>query len=316
MYDAFEANESLSAEERNKKEESTFSSFSWTGFLDSVKKSSESMAGVLAREAAGLVAIDQETEKTEAETKPNGGAIGVIENALDTLDDSLEQAEKIALQGISNLASGLTNLFSAPTESKPASPQQLKISDRFSTQIVEAALDEKTYLEPVPAGDAQLALKMDLFRKEFDQIAHAGRIARLIGEYPAILKLMKRLVPDSLSEEEFWMRYYFKLNELELAQKARAALLVTETAAQPEEDIAWSSDEDEKGSPAKDSDPVSHSELSTPKNAAEVVPAHNDQTVAAKLEYLNDRECNSMESFDIVEKEKESDKESDWSGWD
>ena len=117
-------------------------------------------------------------------------------------------------------------------------------SDRFTQQVLEAALDQKTYIEPFGPENSAAYVS---FSKSFDQIAHAGKIALVIDSQPNILILMKKIVPHELSEEEFWRRYYFRISELELEQKTRSLIVASNAPLNSDHnEVAWSSsDEDE-----------------------------------------------------------------------
>jgi hypothetical protein len=52
------------------------------------------------------------------------------------------------------------------------------------------------------------------------------------------------VVPKSVSEDEFWVRYYFCIAEIELAQQTRADLVVD--TVENDDDFTWSSDEEKE----------------------------------------------------------------------
>ena len=55
-------------------------------------------------------------------------------------------------------------------------------------------------------------------------------------------------MPKYLSEEDFWMRYYFKVSELQLAEKNRAQIVLNAG----DEELGWSSDDENIGNGYKD----------------------------------------------------------------
>ena len=61
--------------------------------------------------------------KFKEDEKSENKSTGAIKSALDSLDDSLEKAEKIAIKGISELGSGIASGFSKLFVQKPESAQ-------------------------------------------------------------------------------------------------------------------------------------------------------------------------------------------------
>ena len=90
--------------------------------LVSFSRDLNDLAEVSQEFAKGLI-VDT-PPKTEEE-KANQSA---FENALDSLDDRLEKAEKMAFSGLSNLGTGLINvgssLFASSSPNQPANKQE------------------------------------------------------------------------------------------------------------------------------------------------------------------------------------------------
>ena len=88
--------------------------------------SRESVTKMCNRDLSGIAKglLEEDAPKT-AEEKANQSA---FENALDSLDDGLEKAEKMALTGLSNLGTGLlnvgTSLFAASSSKTSIANQQ------------------------------------------------------------------------------------------------------------------------------------------------------------------------------------------------
>lgn len=155
-------------------------------FWNSLKATSESVVEVVSKDLKEL----KETASQYAE----GESKTAIESALDTLDDSLEQAERIAMKGITSIGSGLAEGFQSMfLQKQPHTQQATTILDRASSEIAEAGCHPSTYLDPLENDNIQLRSRFVAFNATFDQISHAGRIARLIDDLPEILVLMKIL---------------------------------------------------------------------------------------------------------------------------
>ncbi len=82
-------------------------------------------------------------------------------------------------------------------------------------------------------------------------------------------------MPLAVSEEEFWVRYYFTISEIELAQQVRAGLADTQ-----EEDFAWSSDEEVSKDLAKSEQVQEEGQQDIHTEVVKEVPVDEVQQVA------------------------------------
>ncbi|BEI82589.1 hypothetical protein CcaverHIS002_0304570 [Cutaneotrichosporon cavernicola] len=120
------------------------------------------------------------------------------------------------------------------------------------------------------------------------------------------------LVPEHLTDEQFWQRYLFHKDMIEAADKKRKALLEASTADDGTDDFNWDDDEEEHAGPsAKDDKPVSPapSGPSVPSSAATPKPP----AVAKITPATSPRD--SEESYDVVRTSTAApteDSDSDW----
>lgn len=191
--------------------------------------------------------------------------------------------------------------------------------------IYDAGLNPETYLKPIDANDNALVERFEIFSHSFDRIAHAGRIASLLDKQPKIKILMEKLIPDQISDDDFWIRYFFTVSELETAQKSREALLSEKVVA---EEMEWSSDEDDKNSQtgnevkkeehfkkvddALDEDSLQVKVVELPKDSTTL---HSDESICSNDEH-------SGSNYEFVEKSSKSsnvianpEKDDDWGSW-
>ena len=202
-------------------------------------------------------------------------------------------------------------------------------SDRFAQQVLEAAIDRKSYLEPFPAKDSAAKERYQSFTSSFDQVAHAGKIALLIDQQPGVLTLMKKLVPKELSEEDFWKRYYFKVSELELDQKTRSLIVASNAPLVSEEqEVAWSDSSDEEKHPPPEQE-QKEKETNVSENQGDASTAGGAGENASNITSLETSAIHTSQSnssFDIVEAPTKSadahvsasatpKEENDWDGW-
>jgi hypothetical protein len=167
----------------------------------------------------------------------------MLDDALDTLDGIADKAEKLTKEGIQKLT-GLTGFSFFATKAPTHS-----FANRTATLVYEAGQKKETFLNPI-GDDVLKKERFEKFKESFDQISYAGRIARLLDEQPKIREIQSEigtldlLVPKQVSEEEFWLRYYFCIAEIELAQQTRADMVLN--SGTQEEDFAWSSEGEEE----------------------------------------------------------------------
>ena len=87
----------------------------------------------------------------------------------------------------------------------------------------------------------------------------------------------EELVPAKLSKEQFWMRYFFLISEIELAHKARS--LIMDNKVEIEEDVLWSSDEEE----CLNTDPEINTESCDGETSTGInEPLENKEKISAK----------------------------------
>jgi hypothetical protein len=117
-----------------------------------------------------------------------------LEEALDTLDGIADKAEKLTKEGIERLGglaggfAGISSLFGAQQQS----PRQT-FANRTAALVYEAGQQERTFSHPYDDHDASKKERYQKFKENFDQIAYAGKIARLIDEQPVIRDIQLKL---------------------------------------------------------------------------------------------------------------------------
>lgn len=165
-----------------------------------------------------------------------------IESALDSIDDSLIRAEELALVGLKTVGTGITNSFSAffLKANTPAVQYSYDLYRCADPKVLQAGLEIETYLDPI-GSDPDALQRLNNFKTTFEKPHYLERIAILCQEQPQILIMFQELVPLKISESDFWMNYYFKLEEIELSRRLRSSV------NQPlDDEVNWSSDEENK----------------------------------------------------------------------
>ncbi|KAH0614884.1 uncharacterized protein H6S33_000520 [Morchella sextelata] len=137
--------------------------------------------------------------------------------------------------------------------------------------------------------------------KDFSADKKTEQIAADLDKYPELRSTMEKLVPDSVQYGDFWRRYYFLRNELDMEEQKRKELLKGATTLD-EEEVAWDEDdEDEEEESSDDEKPKSSKEVPKPTatsppvqaatSAATLAPtAKTDTAPAASTETLIPKE--------------------------
>ncbi|OAY49651.1 BSD domain-containing protein 1 [Manihot esculenta] len=173
------------------------------------------------------------------------GSLETVGHAIDELGSSvLKNTAQIISQGKQAiLAADLESDSSDSNNERSITGQQSlnsKPYSRFDAQVRAIQGDASTYCEePEDLDDYnkwKLGFSLAEKREEFES---------LLEENAAVESIYKRVVPNSVDEETFWCRYYFKLYKLKQAEDVRANL-VKRAISSEEEDLSWDVDDDEE----------------------------------------------------------------------
>ncbi|KAK9369604.1 hypothetical protein V1509DRAFT_619988 [Lipomyces kononenkoae] len=122
------------------------------------------------------------------------------------------------------------------------------VPEDIKRQIYTTRLDAQlhalhTSVEPILADSDDAAFKE--FAERFSADAQTGIIAQDLDHYPELRKLMEKVVPEKVTYEEFWKRYYFLREQINQEELRRKQLL--NEAGQTDENFDWDEeDEDEQ----------------------------------------------------------------------
>ncbi|KAF8443294.1 hypothetical protein L210DRAFT_1059836 [Boletus edulis BED1] len=117
------------------------------------------------------------------------------------------------------------------------------------------------------------------------------------SEWAALQATFATLVPSSIPEEVFWVRYFFRVHQIEAEENRRKALL--QATAENEDDFSWEDDEDES---------VDTKEASTFANPLEssqhtLAPPRTTSTsdvLSLPSSHTQSPRVSSEESYDVV----------------
>ncbi|ORX82907.1 hypothetical protein K493DRAFT_342119 [Basidiobolus meristosporus CBS 931.73] len=253
----------------------SFSSFGWGGTLtkaiEKAKKQSEDVVNVYKKdisEFASVVAADTtqtfgsltkkisdlKTTLQDEETSQN------LPPALKTTSRLIGASTKTAEQFVSRWGSGLSKFISdaiviTPTEEEHLeeeeedSSKKIIIMDRKEVQLSLIRLKEETYLsDPTTEenADAEDVEKFKQFSETFEVTDYTDEISELLKANPELQELMQQIVPTHVPYEKFWLRYYFRVFEIDEKEEKRKQLVNDAAVNNEEEELFnWDDDDDE-----------------------------------------------------------------------
>ncbi|KAG0037177.1 hypothetical protein BGZ82_003022 [Podila clonocystis] len=200
--------------------------------------------------------------------------LGEADQFLKSTTESLRSNGLIAEQYVNKLGSGVANfinsavVISAPEEKEQTGRSKKMFFDRKAAMLEQLRLDPATYtvdpMTTIADNDIVGLERYKYFLQTFNMAEYQQRIARLLNEYPEVKALMHKLVPIDVADEElFWLRYHFRLFEIEEEEKRRKKL-VQEVGNDAEDEFTWDDDEEEDSSDNKHTSQQQHGST-TPK---------------------------------------------------
>eukprot|EP00616_Rhizochromulina_sp_CCMP1243_P016671 CAMPEP_0118973856 /NCGR_PEP_ID=MMETSP1173-20130426/10945_1 /TAXON_ID=1034831 /ORGANISM="Rhizochromulina marina cf, Strain CCMP1243" /LENGTH=371 /DNA_ID=CAMNT_0006923551 /DNA_START=105 /DNA_END=1220 /DNA_ORIENTATION=- len=108
--------------------------------------------------------------------------------------------------------------------------------DRSSAGLRALQADKKTYSDPVANADQA---HFQSFSTKFDLAEKTTTISELLSDEPVVARIHAELVPEHVSAETFWMRYFFRAERFMKPGQSLALGFVDE---EDEEDLTWEDD--------------------------------------------------------------------------
>lgn len=169
--------------------------------------------------------------------------------------------------------------------------------DRRKNEITTLQNNQDTYLND-PDGD-----EYKKFNDSYDPDSHKGDISNLLIENSTMRALYSKLVPASVSNKEFWSRYFFRVNLIEEEFERRNKLIEKATNSKTLEDskLNWDEEEDD------DDDAKVDTQLTVQNSDVKTEDSENDW----------EKVTTTKESEETLTNDKKEDgKSDDWESWD
>ncbi|KAK9492921.1 hypothetical protein V1508DRAFT_126215 [Lipomyces doorenjongii] len=183
------------------------------------------------------------------------------------------------------------------------------VPEDIKRQIYTTRLDAQlhalhTSVEPFLADSDDVAYEE--FAKGFSVDSQTATIAGDLDHYPELRKLMEKLVPEKITYEEFWKRYYFLRDQINQEELRRKQLL--NEAGQTDDNFDWDEeDEDEVEEEEEEEEPAREHKSENPsistKTSNSTETLKPDETEGAPSEAgskTTSSRPSSESSYDVV----------------
>ncbi|KAI0477838.1 BSD-domain-containing protein [Xylariaceae sp. FL0804] len=174
-------------------------------------------------------------------------------------------------------------------ESKDEQGKRVIHTSRYDAQLHVLHTSEKSFTED-PATAEYVAQAAE------GGIQGEGRKEMDLARYPELRANLERLVPDRVSEADFWKRYYFLRHSIETAEARRRDLL---KAASAEEDVGWgdedSDDDDDAASPPNNNKTTTTTTTEQQQQAARPGSTESSTTIHPPVSVVVDRTSSSRQ---------------------
>lgn len=223
-------------------------------------------------------------DKLDSDSKETGNAQSMLsmltvraQKYIDDLDKDLEQFENEAGKKLFQMGTNLQGMLKsavnvvgpdAGADTGLAAEVLFNVPEDVQNQIYSTRLDAQlhalhTTREPFLAKDESDPGYVN-FAKSFSVERHTETIARDLDLYPQLRALMESLVPDSVTYNNFWTKYYFMRSEIADQEEKRKQLLSqAQTGSLDEEEVDWDDDDDEEDQEKVNVEQSNHSSSAT-----------------------------------------------------
>ncbi|XP_059437560.1 protein DOS2 [Corylus avellana] len=176
--------------------------------------------------------------------------IEVAHGSLENVGQVIDELGSTVLKGTAEIISqGKDAILSVDLESDSdnnssnySTQQSLnsKPYSRFEAQLRAIQGEEGTYCEePEDLDD------YNRWKSGFDLEEKGEEIEGLLEENGALVSVYKRVVPNSVDNETFWCRYFYRVYKLKQAQDVRSNLVKRAISREEEEELSWDVDDDD-----------------------------------------------------------------------
>ncbi|KIZ05180.1 hypothetical protein MNEG_2779 [Monoraphidium neglectum] len=191
--------------------------------------------------AAGLGAVGASISKLGLSII--SGAKGVVDQVTDLVEGELSPGPSDAKRA----ASGRSLSAARGEPGLPRVASQGAKYSRFEAELAAMQRDSSTYCD-APPDAADYAAWLGAFNLASEE----GRASSLLAESAIVSELHARLVPLLVAREEFWARYFYRLQKLQQREEQRQQLAARakQQVQADDEQIGWDDDPASPRAPA------------------------------------------------------------------
>lgn len=172
--------------------------------------------------------------------------IEVAHDSLETVGHVIDQFGNTVIKGTAQIISQSKDaILESESDSKKKkrikkqSGLNSKLYSRFDAQIRAIQGDSDTYTEE--PFDLE---RYNKWKLEFSLEGKKDEMEKLLRENDEMESVFRRLVPNVVDRETFWLRYYYKVYKVKKAEDVRAKL-VKRMSREEDEDLSWDVEDEE-----------------------------------------------------------------------
>ncbi|KAK2363573.1 BSD domain-containing protein [Trifolium repens] len=169
--------------------------------------------------------------------------IEVAHDSLESVGHVIDQFGNTVIKGTAQIISqgkeAILESDSVQKKNKKQSNLNSKLYSRFDAQIRAIQGDVNTYIEK--PFDLE---RYNKWKLEFTLEGKNEEIEGLLKENDEMESVYKRVVPNNVDRETFWLRYYYKVYKLKKAEDIRAKL-VRRMSREEDEELSWDVEDEE-----------------------------------------------------------------------
>ncbi|XP_045795211.1 BSD domain-containing protein C22A12.14c isoform X5 [Trifolium pratense] len=301
-------------------------SASWKNLIKTLSEKSESVIEIYRRDLQEFgTGLKKEIE--------------VAHDSLETVGHVIDQFGNTVIKGTAQIISqgkeAILESDSVQKKNKKQSNLNSKKYSRFDAQIRAIQGDVNTYIEE--PFDLE---RYNKWKLEFSLEGKNEEIEGLLKENDEMDSVYKRVVPNNVDRETFWLRYYYKVYKVKKAEDIRAKL-VRRMSKEEDEDLSWDVEDqeyiddddddvdEEDESKVEKRDSLLQNKMVEESKVDENLEGVQEKGDGSKVDNVNDSEVDSdkkmtmernasdgksipEESREEKEKEKEEEKELEW----
>jgi len=171
--------------------------------------------------------------------------IEVAHDSLETVGHVIDQFGNTVIKGTAQIISqGKDAILESESDSKKKRIRKQgnsnsKLYSRFDAQIRAIQGDSDTYTEE--PFDLE---RYNKWKMEFSLEGKKDEMEKLLRENDEMESVFRRLVPNVVDRETFWLRYYYKVYKVKNAEDVRAKL-VKRMSRTEDEELSWDVEDEE-----------------------------------------------------------------------